>query len=112
MIKRRKIYTLYGMPGGPISSKTEDYEGHSMNVVAVSVKQAYYFAANGVWVEDPENPLGLLEYYRRGAGDPGDHFLWCGCRIFGDLTVGHGSGIRKIKKAIANHLTEHHDEQN
>jgi hypothetical protein len=32
-MKRREFYTLYGMPGGPISSKTDDYEGYAGNSI-------------------------------------------------------------------------------
>lgn len=106
--KPLKIYTLYGSPGGSLSAKTSDYLGELMNVAAVSIKQAYYFAGNNKWAESPENPAGIVEYYRREAGAPGDHFLWCGCRIFGGLAIKHQSSAAATRKAMAKHLASAH----
>jgi len=78
-----KVYELY--PGGRsgFSNQTADYQGEIVAVAAVSNRQAHYLAHANVWASDPDNPRGILWRYSRGAGAPGDHWLFTGARIYG-----------------------------
>ena len=101
-----KIYQLYPTGLG-FSNDTVDYHGTSYSVAAGNNRQAHYLAGQEIWATDAVSPQGIVETYRRGAGEPGDHRLWCGCRIFGGLGLQHGAGVRAIRTAMKRHL-EHH----
>lgn len=107
MSKSVKLYGLFPMGAG-FSNKTINYQGVAYQVAAVSNKQAHYFANNDVWAADVASPAGIVEVYRRGAGNPGDHWLWDGCRVFGGLNVQHGDGKRAISAAMREHLNHKH----
>jgi hypothetical protein len=102
---RTKLYHLFGYPD-ELSARTVDYHGWMCSVAAVSIKQAYYFAGNRVWATDPEDPLGIVEIYNRGAGAPGDHQMFDGCRIYGGLGLEHGAGKSVIGRAMRAHQRE------
>lgn len=104
-----KVYTLDPRPFGGFSNRLEDYDGVEYQIAAVSIKQAYYFAGREVWASDTEDPAGILSIYRRGAGGPGDHWLWDGCREYGGKRFEHGTGKRAIAAAMRNHIDEDHD---
>ena len=86
-----------------MSTKTADYLGQFVDVAAVSIKQAFFFAGNRQWAEGPDGPAGIVEYYQRGAGPPGDHRLWCGCQIYGGL-FRHGDSGRTIREKMEKHV--------
>ncbi|RNM11734.1 hypothetical protein [Nocardioides pocheonensis] len=100
-----KIYHLYPSGAG-FSNNTVDYHGTLYAVAAVNNRQARYFAHNDVWATDASQPQGIVEIYQRGAGEPGDHRLWCGCQIFGGLGLQHMEGVRAIRAAMHGHLKE------
>lgn len=101
-----KIYDLYPTGYG-FSNDTVDYHGVSYSVAAANNKQAHYLAGQEIWATDANSPQGIVEIYRRGSGEPGDHRLWCGCQIFGGLGLQHGAGVRAIRNAMKDHLEEH-----
>lgn len=96
-----KIYSLFP-DGVGYSNNTVDYHGESWKVAAVSNRQAHYYATNSIWAGGPGEG-GVVEVYRRGWGEPGDHRLWCGCRIYGGIGIEHGDDVRKIKGAMVEH---------
>ena len=102
-----RIYVLYPSGGG-FSNDTIDYHGTSYAVAAASSRQAHVLARGGVWATDPARPQGIVEIYEKGTGEPGDHRLWCGCRVFWGLGVRHGAGARAITAAMRKHLAEDH----
>lgn len=101
LIAATRIYQLYPTLSG-FSAKTIDYHGEQLHVAAVSIKQAMFFAHQSRWADSADNPLGIVEKYKRDAGAPGDHWLWCGCRIFGGLFQD-----KQTKTSITRTMREH-----
>lgn len=89
-----KTYHLYGLPGGGhLSNQMFDYRGQATAVAAVSIKQAFYYAHNNVWAEDPDNPRGILSVYNR-LSQP-DTKLWTGVKLFGGQMPEHMASKRQ-----------------
>lgn len=103
-----KLYMLYPVGSG-YSNNTVDYRGSSYSVAAASSKQAHELARRNVWSTGFEHPQGIIEIYRRGSGPPGDHQLWCGCRLYTGLNLQHLAGIRAIRAAMESHVSRAHD---
>ena len=102
-----KLYMLYPAGSG-FSNDTVDYHGTSYAVAASNNRQAHVLANRDVWVRSADEPQGIVEIYRRDLGAPGDHQLWCGCRIYGGLNLRHLAGVRAIRAAMREHLAEEH----
>lgn len=102
-----KLYVIYPTGGG-FSNDTVDYRGTSYAIAAASSRQAHVLANQDVWAKSADQPQGIVEIYRRDLGAPGDHQLWCGCRIFGGLNLRHLAGVRAIRGAMKEHLAEEH----
>jgi hypothetical protein len=93
-VKPIKVYELYPTVKG-FSPKTDDYKGEIIAIVATSIKQAYYFAFNQVWVKNKKNPIGIIWTYNKRIAGP-DHTFWDGTKCYGMCEPRHGEG----KKAI------------
>lgn len=104
-----KVYVVFPSGTG-FSSKTIDYHGVAIYVAAVSIKQAYYLAGNRVWVDDIDQPRGIIQHYQRGGDPRGWYRLWDGCLIHGGLSIEHGDGKRKIIAGMREHLLRQHDD--
>ncbi len=92
-----KVYELYAQPGGGFSNQTADHAGAIYAVAADSSKQAHELAGNDDWATGPDDPVGILWVYRRGA-QPRDHQLFNGDRVWGNdvHSVDHGAGKTAI----------------
>jgi hypothetical protein len=102
MNKPVKVYELYPANGG-LSVRTIDYRGEIMAVAAVSVKQAYYYASNDIWADNPDEPAGILWTYDKWESINGpDHTFWNGTKAYG------GGGINHMdkKQAISRWMKE------
>jgi|tagenome__1003787_1003787.scaffolds.fasta_scaffold16436492_1 hypothetical protein len=105
-----KTYDLYPCGRG-FSAKTADYQGEIIQVVAVSIRQAYYLAGKTIWADGPDRPVGVVEHYTKNGPEEGWHRLWCGCRIHGGIRLQHGAGKRAIATAMRAHLARAHTEE-
>lgn len=96
--KRLRVYRLFPQWDGGFSTKTAHYNGRSLDVAAVSIRQAYYFAGNDVWAEGPESPAGVLQSYVRGQG----HLCWHTRRDphHKCASFNHGDGKRAIVRSM------------
>jgi hypothetical protein len=71
---------LRSLAGG-FSNRTADHEGTIFAVAADSSEQAHELAANDASAAGPDDPVGILWVYRRGA-QPRDHQLFNGDRAW------------------------------
>jgi len=73
-------------------------------VSAVSLKQAFFFANNDIWVsegsEGSEGSDGILWKYQRGR-EQGDHLLPSGSWEFATLAPRHGEGVKAIRQFLS-----------
>jgi hypothetical protein len=103
-----RIYKLYPTGAG-FSNNTVDYHGVSYSVAAATSRQAHALAQRKTWAStEAAQPQGIVEIYQRGRDDPGDHLLWCGCRIHWGIGISHGDGVQTIRAAMDKHLNEEH----
>lgn len=96
-----RVYVLYPRFGG-FSVRSIDYQGKLLYVSARSVRQAYALAHNDDWIHpEAPSPVGIVSRYDSERG----RTLWCGCTSHSVTGghVGHGDGIRAIRRAIAAH---------
>lgn len=69
-MKKIKEYEIYPTSFG-VSCYSKYYNGVLWKIRSISIRQAYYFASNYIWMED-ENDLGIKEEYLREKG----HLDW------------------------------------
>jgi len=68
MGKQIRVYEIYPLGSG-FTTKSVYYKGEIVAVAAVSIKQAYYFAANDEWAAvDAEQPTGIIWKYSKDNG--------------------------------------------
>jgi hypothetical protein len=91
-----KVYELFAQPGGGFSNRTADHEGTIFAVAADSSEQAHEVAANDAWAAGPDDPVGILWVYRRGAQRAITSCSWR--RVWGNDVheVHHGAGKTAI----------------
>lgn len=97
-----KVYAIFPCGLG-FTAKTPAHTNETIyTVAATSIRQAYAVAYKRVWI-NPEHahPVGIISIYQRGKGVT----LWCGCSghdVHGGK-VRHGTGVRALRTAIADH---------
>lgn len=96
-----RVYVLYPR-FGRFSVQSIDYHGTLLYVAARSVRQAYALAHGDEWIHPQfPSPVGIVARFDAECG----RTLWCGCSGH-DVSgghVGHGDGVRALRRAILAH---------
>jgi hypothetical protein len=93
--KRIRVYELYMTLNG-FTERSVAYQGFITAVSARSLKQALFFAHNGMWVKSTRCPLGIIWEYQKGRAG-GDHLTPSGKWSYLQPTPRSGSGVTDIR---------------
>jgi len=96
-----RIYRLYPSAFGGVTNKSIAYQGQYFDVVASSIKQAYWAANNRQWTDDPMAKPGLVQVYDR---DRGYTVLGSFVGHNGGIDLKHSDGVRKVQAAVKAYL--------